>query len=122
VLGSNGAFGYSAYGPGALFSGAYRGNFGGGTTYFAPTAQTLSSQQVYFQSAFGVPVSKEVATAAVDPASIEAAPVASAVNQLPRAIVLLFPVGFALLILITSLVLEVNEGGAGLGFVYSARR
>jgi hypothetical protein len=121
-LGSSGAFGYSAYGPGALFSGGYGGNFGGGTTYFAPGAQTTASRQVYFQSAFGAPVSQEVATAAVDPASIEAAPVASAINQLPRAIVLLFPIGFALLVLVTSLVLEVNEGGAGLGSVLSARR
>jgi cobalamin biosynthesis Mg chelatase CobN len=119
-LGSSGAFGYSAYGP-DLFSGAYGGNFGGGTTYFAPGAQTTASRQVYFQSAFGVPVSNEVATAAVDPASIEAAPVASAINQLPRAIVLLFPMAFGLLALVTCLVLEVNEGGAGLGSV-SIRR
>jgi hypothetical protein len=121
-LGSSGAFGYSAYAAEARLSGAYGGNFGGGTTYFAPGAQTTASRQVYFQSAFGTPVSQEVATAAVDPASIEAAPVASAINQLPRAIVLLFPIGFALLVLVTSLVLEVNEGGAGLGSVLSVRR
>jgi hypothetical protein len=68
---------------------------------------------VYFQSAFGAPVSKEVATAAVDLGAIQAAPVASAVTQAPRILLILFPMGFLILMLVTSLVLEVNEGGAG---------
>jgi hypothetical protein len=105
-------FGSSAYGPGGLFS-AYTGNFGGGTTYFAPTAQTQTSRQVYFQSAFGAPVSKEVATAAVDLSTIQAAPLASAATQVPRIMLLLVPMGLLMLMLVTSLVLEVNEGGAG---------
>ena len=113
LVGGSGPFGSSAYGPGGLFTGAYTGNFGGGTTYFAPTAQTQSSRQVYFQSAFGAPVSKEVATAAVDLSSIQAAPVASAATQVPRIMLLLVPMGLLIMMLVTSLVLEVNEGGAG---------
>jgi hypothetical protein len=68
---------------------------------------------VYFQSAFGAPVSKEVATAAVDLSSIQAAPVASAATQVPRIMLLLVPMGLLIMMLVTSLVLEVNEGGAG---------
>jgi hypothetical protein len=115
-------FGSTAYGPGGLFSGAYTGNFGGGgTTYFAPTAQTLTSHQVYFQSAFGAPVSEDVATAAFDLSSIQAAPVASAATQVPRVMLLLVPVGFLILMLVTSLVLEVNEGGTGNAAIRSSR-
>lgn len=121
TLGGGTAFGSSAYGPGGLFTGAYTGNFGGGTTYFAPTAQTQTSRQVYFQSAFGAPVSKEVATAAFDLSSIQAAPVASAATQVPRIMLLLVPVGFLILMLVTSLVLEVNEGGAGNLAIRSSR-
>jgi hypothetical protein len=120
LLGSATApFGSAAYGPGGLFSG---GNFGGGTTYFAPNGQVLTSRRVYFQSAFGAPVSKEVATAAVDSASIESAPVASAVTHVPRIFLMLFPLGFAVLSLVTCLVLEVNEGGAGAVSVPVIRR
>ena len=68
---------------------------------------------MYFQSAFGAPVSQEVAAAAVDLGTIQAAPVASAVTQAPRVLLILFPMGFLILVLVTSLVLEVNEGGAG---------
>jgi hypothetical protein len=118
VLGSNGVFGSAAYGPGGLFSGAYVGNFGGGTTYFAPGAQSVSSRQVYFQSAFGAPVSKEVATAAVDPTSIQSAPVASAITQMPRSTLVALPLAVAILFLVTCLVIEVNEGGAGTAYVH----
>ena len=110
-------FGSAAYGPGGLFSGAYVGNFGGGTTYFAPGAQSVSSRQVYFQSAFGAPVSKEVATAAVDPTSIQSAPVASAITQMPRRTLVALPLAVAILFLVTCLVIEVNEGGAGIAYV-----
>jgi hypothetical protein len=88
-------------------------NFGGGTTYFTPSAQIQTSSQVYFQSAFGAPVSKEVATAAVGQV-IDAAPVASAIVHVPRTVLLVFPFGLAILSLVTCLVLEVNEGGAGI--------
>jgi hypothetical protein len=67
---------------------------------------------VFFQSAFGAPVSQEVATAAFDLSAIQAAPVASAAAQVPRVTLVLIPVGFLILLLITTLVLEVNEGGA----------
>jgi hypothetical protein len=112
ISGGKGSFGGSAYPPGGLFYGAYAGNYGGGATYFAPNGQTVSSSQVYYQSAFGAPVSQAVATAAVGP-SIGTAPVASAVTQLPRPLVLLFPPGLLVLLFVTSLVLEVNEGGVG---------
>ncbi len=114
-------FGSAAYGPGGLFSGAYAGNFGGGTTYFAPGAQSVSSRQVYFQSAFGAPVSKEVATAAVDPTSIQSAPVASAITQMPRSTLVALPLAVAILFLVTCLVIEVNEGGAGLAYLQRNR-
>jgi hypothetical protein len=81
----------------------------------------VTSQQVYFQSAFGAPVSKAVATAAFDVSGIQAAPVASAVTQVPRIMLLLVPVAFLMLILVTSLVLEVNEGGTGNTAIRSSR-
>jgi hypothetical protein len=118
---SDAPFGGSAYGPGGLFSGAYTGNFGGGTTYFAPTAQTLTSRQVYFQSALGAPVSKEVATAAFDLGTIQAAPVASAATQVPRIMLLVVPAALLILVLVTSLVLEDNEGGTGNAAIRSSR-
>jgi hypothetical protein len=108
--GGKAPFGSTAYAPGGLFFGAYAGNYGGGTTFFAPGGQTVSSSQLYYQSAFGTPVSKAVAAAAVGP-SISSAPVASAITQLPRTVVLLFPAVVLLMLLVTSLVLEVNEGG-----------
>jgi hypothetical protein len=105
----SGALGYGASGPGGLSFGAYGGNFGGGTTYFAPRGLNVSSRQVYFQSAFGAPISEEVAMAAVGP-GIDSSPVSSAITQVPPAALAVFSAGLLLLILVTCLVLEVNEG------------